>query len=100
LDPLYLLSFPTRRSSDLARPSRARRVRAARNVRDAPQGETDRDEPTRDRDGAHADGDGEGDGDDDRHDVACVAAVRRDDAQGARDRKSTRLNSSHVAISY
>src|SRR5207245_9202293 len=81
----YLHSFPTRRSSDLE----ARQLR---------QAEREDDDAAREHGAEHGDGlpvpralrerTGEGRGQRERHQIA------------ARDRKSTRLNSSHGSISY
>src|SRR5437660_9399787 len=69
-----LHSFPTRRSSDLGPRRRARRL-----VVSGSHGETPAWRPCR---------------------PTRTARPRRGDRRAASDRKSTRLNSSHVAISY
>src|SRR5699024_12049506 len=76
-DHLALHSFPTRRSSDLRRPSAVAPGATARTL--------DATAPYQVADAARL------------HDVV-VAATRP--APGREDRKSTRLNSSHVSISY
>src|SRR5207253_10876993 len=83
--PPYLHSFPTRRSSDLPRISRRHRHRdLCRRERDAADAEAQRRAARR----HHA-----------RVRRRCGRSRRALRASG-RDRKSTRLNSSHVAISY
>src|SRR5262245_62617413 len=80
-DPLDLHSFPTRRSSDLAIPGfLLPRVQNHRRL-----GPT-----TRDSMGGISRSDPSGD----------KTAGRQRSRQGAVDRKSTRLNSSHLGISY
>src|SRR5690606_41307351 len=91
----YLHSFPTRRSSDLAASHRSSALphpsewavcwcRSPKRTPPSPGG----------RPGAgHAAGDGDGPGTD-------GGAVSGAAASGDEDRKSTRLNSSHVKISY
>src|SRR5207253_7925266 len=98
--PRLLPSFPTRRSSDLVRrvvfssscavyghPSITPIPEDAPLAPVNPYGETKRDFERMLADYARADG-------------ASVVNLRYFNAAGATDRKSTRLNSSHVAISY
>src|SRR5690606_41689655 len=78
--PRRLRSFPTRRSSDLRAVPALRRVLLDEGVDDRPAGIVDR-EPFH------------------RNDIAAIELRDGADA-GQQDRKSTRLNSSHVKISY
>src|SRR5690606_40506575 len=97
-DHRYLLSFPTRRSSDLERADHEEAIEPERGVDEGGAGE-------RDGGGQHAEqhrgplaqpldhgGDEEG---------LAGGEAEAEGAEGeAEDRKSTRLNSSHVKISY
>src|SRR5205807_7600939 len=83
--PRALPSFPTRRSSDLTRPAPPKeRPRTTRRATTCCNGCS-----------------GERAGDERRGHVRVPTALARDDRGcGRRDRKSTRLNSSHLVISY
>src|SRR5207253_9617789 len=84
---------PTRRSSDLRRAGPARR-----SDRKAQPAAVDRDPPSRNGDAAARDIDRRRKGDP-GHSPALTDRAMGPHAR-LRDRKSTRLNSSHVAISY
>src|SRR5207249_11129826 len=85
--PPHLHSFPTRRSSDLAR-GRRDALRVRRRLRGGGHDRILRLERRR-RDLLHA-----------AHVHLTAPHLLHHLAGGARDRKSTRLNSSHVSISY
>src|SRR5439155_22445663 len=77
------LSFPTRRSSDLSRPCRCKdSFQGGRRKRSVPHRS-----PSAGSSGTACAG-------------TCCSPSRSGSSASARDRKSTRLNSSHVAISY
>src|SRR5690606_39574652 len=95
--PAALLSFPTRRSSDLVLARLAGRIERLPPELHGPVG-------VRERAGLLGERRGR------QHDVGEVAGLREEDVlhdqhlelreRLSRDRKSTRLNSSHVKISY
>src|SRR5207249_11133050 len=96
--PSRLPSFPTRRSSDLVERQVGDDTAADELAEQGSQADLD-DVPAEHRDDAAAAGGprelpGEG------AEVLCGEDVREGIPEGGEDRKSTRLNSSHVSISY
>src|SRR5439155_21423637 len=89
--PPHLHSFPTRRSSDLAPPVSFAQPRA---LRTAPKSSREQ------RTGARAASSFRRETSLSRRQLLKILSRRRGLRCAARDRKSTRLNSSHVAISY
>src|SRR5207253_4044270 len=90
VDPLYLHSFPTRRSSDLATSRCSLSSTASSNTTDSARAPRPGPASSRARPPP------------DTHPVNFVdeARMRIVAGDGGEDRKSTRLNSSHVATSY
>src|SRR5690606_41224286 len=95
--PAFTSIFPTRRSSDLAAETDRRGLFAAGNALAAQCGRTlaGRCAAVTDRDGGQATGLAQR-----AHGRGVEAARQAPVAHGDGDRKSTRLNSSHVKISY